>query len=181
MKKRSLLIGISGGIAAYKIIELIRLFKKNNIDIWTVSTKNALKFITPLTLRTITGNPHFYDMFSEENIYSMPHISLATIADIMLIAPATANIIGKISNGIADDLLSTLALSFRGKIFIAPAMNNYMYLNPIVQENIAHIKKFDKYSIIEPEKGSLACGEEGVGRLAEINKIFEIIMNEFKK
>ncbi len=180
MKK--VLIGISGGIAAYKTIELIRLLKKSSIDVWVITTDNALKFVTPLTLKTVSGNPVFSNMFEENSLYSMPHISLTDNSSLLAIVPATANIISKIANGIADDLLSTISLSFDKKILIAPAMNTKMYLNPIIQENIKKLKKYrDKYRFIEPEAGQLACGDTGVGRLADIKEIYNIITDELKK
>ena len=179
MKK--VLIGISGGIAAYKSIELIRKLKKADIDVWVIITKNGLQFVTPLTLKTISGNPVFSDMFAENSLYSMPHISLRENSDLFVIVPATANIISKISHGIADDLLSTIALSFDKKILIAPAMNTKMYQNPIIQENINKIKSFaDRYKIIEPDNGKLACGDYGIGRLADIDTIFKNITDELK-
>ncbi len=176
--KTKLLLGITGSIANYKACEIIRELKKKEIDIWVVMTKNATNFITPLTLKTLSENPVFIDMFAENSNFDMPHISLSEICKTMLIAPATANIIGKIANGIADDLLSTLALSFKRNIFIAPAMNTAMYKNPAVQENIKKLKQSEKIFIIEPEEGELACGDIGKGRLADVNKIVEIVLED---
>ena len=144
MKNQNILIGVSGGIAVYKTCELVRMFIKSNFNTHIVMTKNAAEFITPLTFKTLSANPVFIEMFTEaENEQlSMPHISLSEQCSIMVVAPATANIIGKMANGIADDLLSTLCLSFSGKIILAPAMNEKMYLNPIVQNNISKLKSY---------------------------------------
>ncbi len=177
-KKNSIIIGITGSIAAYKSCDVIRGLKKKSIDVYPIMTKNATKFITPLTIKTLADNPVYIDMFEENYKYSMPHISLSKICDTMLIAPATANIIGKIANGIADDLLSTIALSFDGTIFIAPAMNTKMYNNQFVQENINKIKKHKKIKIIEPDSGELACGDSGEGRLADVDKIVDVVLKD---
>lgn len=176
--KNKLLLGVTASIAAYKACEIVREFKKKDIDVYVVMTKNATKLVTPLTFKTLSENPVFVEMFAENSFYAIPHINLSEICKTMLIAPATANIIGKIANGIADDLLSTLALSFKRNIFIAPAMNSAMYENPVVQENIKKLKKLEKVFIIEPEEGELACGESGKGRLADINKIVKIVLKD---
>ena len=144
-------------------------------------TEHAKEFVTPLTFKTLSGNPVYTEMFSENRDSSMPHIQLSEMCSLMIIAPATANIIGKIANGIADDLLSTLCLSFSGKIILAPAMNDKMYLNPIVQDNLTKIKKYkDKYIILDHEKGDLVCGKQGLGRMTDIKNIFSSIKNEIK-
>ena len=142
MKKRSVLVGISGGIAVYKTCELVRLLVKSDFNVYVVMTEHAAEFVTPLTFKALSNNPVFINMFAENSETAMPHISLSEQSDIMVIAPATANITGKMANGIADDLLSTLCLSFPGKIILAPAMNEKMYLNPIVQENLTKLKSF---------------------------------------
>lgn len=181
MKKQSVLIGVSGGIAVYKTCELIRKLVKSGYNTHAVMTEHAARFVTALTFKTLSNNPVFIDMWDENNDPSMPHISLSEQCDIMVVAPATANIIGKIANGIADDLLSTLCLSFSGKIIIAPAMNEKMYLNPIVQENLAKLRKFkDKYIVLDAEKGELACGKKGIGRMTDIENIFRTIKNGIK-
>lgn len=178
MKKNKLLLGVTASIAAYKSCEIVREFKKRDIDVYTVMTKNATKLVTPLTFKTLSENPVFVEMFAENSFYTMPHINLTEICKTMLIAPATANIIGKIANGIADDLLSTLALSFKRNIFIAPAMNSAMYNNPVVQQNIKKLKELERIFVIEPEEGELACGEIGKGRLADINKIVKVVLKD---
>ncbi len=173
--RNKILLGVSASVAIYKSLELIRELSKHNIETQVIMTENATKLISPLLFETISGNPVFYDMFSPR-IYSMPHIDLSKSAKTFLIAPATANVISKIACGIADDLLTTTALSFPGKIFIAPAMNSHMYLNPVFQENLKKLARFDKYIIIEPEEGELACGEEGIGRLAALDKIVSTVL-----
>ncbi len=181
MNKHSILIGVSGGIAVYKTCELVRKLIKSDFKVHVVMTEHATEFVTPLTFKTLSNNPVFINMWEENNDPSMPHISLSDKCDIMIVAPATANIIGKITNGIADDLLSTLCLSFSGKIIIAPAMNEKMYLNPIVRENFSKLKKHkDKYIILDAEKGDLACGEKGLGRMTDIENIVKVIKNEIK-
>ncbi len=179
MKK--ILLGISGGIAAYKSCELVRSLVKNKYSVHVVMTKNAVKFIAPLTFKTLSSNPVFIEMFAENNDNVMPHISLSDMSDILVIVPATANIIGKIANGIADDLLSTLCLSFSGRILIAPAMNSNMYMNSIFQLNLSKLKEDKKkYVILGPEEGDLACGIKGMGRMISPDKILKAIENEVK-
>ena len=176
LKGKTIILGISGGIAAYKSAELIRLFKKEGAEVWVVMTKSAKEFVSPLTFETLSGNPVYSDMFLDSSIFnlqssiSMPHIDLAKRSDLFIVAPATANIIGKFANGIADDLLSTLYLSAISPVLIAPAMNNNMYANPVVQENIKKLKGFN-INFVEPGFGELACGDKGEGRLAELDTI----------
>ncbi len=175
----NILLGISGGIAAYKVPELIRLFGKQGATIKTVCTSNALQFVTPLTLETLSHNKVYADMFAPVEQYSTAHIALAEWADCMIVAPATANIIGKFANGIADDALSTTFLAFRKTVFIAPAMNTHMYAHPGVQSNI---KKLSEYGvqIIEPNEGELACGITGKGRMKEPVEIVRIVNDFFR-
>ncbi|MDD5067296.1 MAG: flavoprotein [bacterium] len=181
MKNKSIILGISGGIATYKVCDLARKLVKMDFTVHTVMTENAAQFVTPLTFKTLTGNPVFLRSFEETSRYSMPHISLSQIGRLMVLAPATANIIAKIAHGLADDLLSTLCLSFPHKIILAPSMNHHMYRNPVFQNNLALLRKYrDKYIIIDAEKGDLACGEEGEGRLADLQKIIRAVENEIK-
>ena len=176
LKGKTIILGISGGIAAYKSAELIRLFKKEGAEVWVVMTKSAKEFVSPLTFETLSGNPVYSDMFLDSSILniqssiSMPHIDLGKRCDLFIVAPATANIIGKFANGIADDLLSTLYLSVTSPVLIAPAMNNNMYANPVVQENIKKLKGFN-INFVEPGFGELACGDKGEGRLADLDVI----------
>ena len=170
--KKNILIGITGSIAAYKIPYLIRIFKKNNYNVKTIMTKNALNFITPLVLKTLTDNPVYIEEFNS-TYHDIEHINLIDWADVLLVAPATANIIGKAASGIADDLLSSTIVTALPQIPIifAPAMNTNMYNNQIVQENINKLKKFG-IEFVEPESGELACKAIGKGRLADLEYIF---------
>ena len=169
---KKIILGITGGIAAYKAIELARLFIKSGASVWPVMTKASANFITPLTLQTITGNPVALDMFDLTEESRISHIELAEKADIVVVAPATANIIGKAASGIADDLLTTVIMATRAPVLFAPAMNSNMYENKIVQTNIERLKKIG-CSFIGPEEGELACGYEGRGRLAPIEDIVD--------
>ncbi len=170
LKNKSILLGVTGGIAAYKSVDLIRRLKEEGATVNVIMTEAARYFITPLTLEVVSQNKVYSDLFTNPLI----HVTLPADADVMVIAPATANIIGKLARGIADDLLSTCLLSFKGKIIIAPAMNWRMYENPAVQENLKIILS---RGIIQvgPAKGSLACGEEGMGRMADISEIIDSI------
>lgn len=170
---KSILIGITGGIAAYKICELIRKFKKNGAKVRVICTPNALNFVTKLTLQNLSQNEVYVEEFDVKN-WKPEHISLADEADIMLIAPATANTISKIARGIADNLLTSVACAFSKKMIIAPAMNCNMWSNPAVQGNIK-ILKARGVEILEPESGFLACGYLGKGRLCSLEKIYEAV------
>ncbi|BCS81513.1 bifunctional phosphopantothenoylcysteine decarboxylase/phosphopantothenate--cysteine ligase CoaBC [Anaerocellum diazotrophicum] len=170
LKNKNILIGVCGGIAAYKVCDLIRLLKKNEANVKVVMTKNAQKFITPLTLQTLSQNKVYTDTFESEYFYDIEHISLTTWADILVVAPATANIIGKFANGIADDLLTTTFLAFDKPVLIVPAMNSNMFENAIVKQNIHKLKSVG-ISFVEPESGFLACGVYGKGRYPENQKI----------
>ena len=178
MQGKKVLIGISGGIAAYKSLTLIRLFRKSGWDVKVASTRNALSFVTPLTIETLSNNTLYVDMFDNPAERHTEHISLAQWADVMVVAPATANIIGKLANGIADDALSTTLLAFTKPVYIAPAMNENMYNHFSVQKNLKTLGQ-NSYRIINPESGALACNTEGVGRMAEPETIFERITNHF--
>ena len=179
---KTILIGITGGIAAYKICELIRMFKRQNANVRVICTPNALNFVTKLTLQNLSQNEVGVDEFEIPD-FKPEHISYADEADIMIIAPATANTIGKIANGICDNLLTSVVSAFKKPVIIAPAMNCNMWENPIIQENIQKLRSTG-YEIIEPESGFLACGYNGTGRLADLNKIFDKtaeIINSKKK
>lgn len=176
VRGKHIVIGVTGSIAGYKAADLASQLKQKGADIYAVMTKNAMEFIGPATFRALTGNPVLHELFPEENPFKATiHIGLSEWLDVLAIVPASANIIGKIANGIADDLLSTLVLSTNKPILIAPAMNEKMYLNKAVQDNIKTLKKRG-YHIIEPETGFLACGYTGKGRLAGTDKI----INEIK-
>lgn len=179
---KTILIGITGGIAAYKICELIRMYKRQNANVRVICTLNALNFVTKLTLQNLSQNEVGIDEFNIPD-YKPEHISYADEADIMVIAPATANTIGKIANGICDNLLTSVVCAFKKPILIAPAMNCNMWQNAAVKENIAKLQKYG-YEIIDPEAGFLACGTEGVGRLCSLDKIFDRtveVLNSKKK
>ncbi len=165
---KTVLIGISGGIAAYKICELIRMYKRANAEVLVVCTPNALNFVTKLTLENLSKNPVAVEEFNIEK-FNPEHISYADKADIMVIAPATANTISKIATGVCDNLLTSIACAFTKPMIIAPAMNCNMWENPIIQQNLSKLN----VEILEPESGYLACGYEGKGRLCSLDKIFD--------
>jgi phosphopantothenoylcysteine decarboxylase/phosphopantothenate--cysteine ligase len=176
--KKHIVIGITGGIAAYKSLSLIRLFKAAQFEVKVVATHNALQFVTKLTIETLSQSPLYVDSFESPNEYSVEHIALADWADVVIVAPATANIIGKFANGIADDALSTFLLAIKKPIFFAPAMNCNMYDHVAVQENISKLKSRG-IQFIEPKGGFLACGYEGKGRMEEPDNIFNIVLDSF--
>jgi len=179
-QNKTIILGVTGGIAAYKSVEIVRLFQKEKVDTHVVMTHNATQFISPLTLQTISGNPLYFELFSEADSVEALHISLAKKAQLLLIAPASANIISKFASGLADDLLSTLFLAFKGLVIIAPSMNEAMYNHPILQKNLKKLRELG-IIIIEPEEGALACGSEGKGRLASPDKIVSFCLDIFFK
>jgi len=174
LKGKNILLGVTGGIAAYKAVDIASRLVKLGAEVSVIMTKNATSLVQPLTFRYISRKPVFADMFAEPEDWQPEHIALADKADILVVAPATANTIGKLAHGIADDMLSTTAMAVRCPILVAPAMNCHMYDNPILQNNI-NILKSHGFEFIEPEYGLLACGYEGKGRLAEPEKIVERI------
>ena len=176
---KCVVIGVTGGIAVYKALDVISALRKKDIEVHVIMTESASKFVNPLTFQSISQNMVVTDMFAEPKAWEIQHISLAQKADLMLIAPATANVIGKISNGIADDMLSTTVMATKAKVLIAPAMNTNMYQNPIVQNNISKLKDFG-YKFIEPASGRLACGDIGIGKLADVNTIVERVIEELE-
>ena len=176
-KDKNILLGITGGIAAYKICTLIRDFKKNGANVKVVCTPNSLNFVTKLTLQNLSQNDIFVEEFDIKD-WKPEHISLADWADVMVIAPATANTISKIATGIADNLLTSIACAFSKQMFIAPAMNCHMWENPNVQENISKLKT-QGVEFIEPESGFLACGYLGKGRLCSLDKILNAVGEYF--
>ena len=179
---KTVLIGITGGIAAYKVCDLVRMFKKNGANVKVVLTDNALNFVTKLTLQTLSQNSVAVGQFDVEE-YKPEHISLADEADVFVIAPASANTISKLATGVCDNLLTSVACAFKQPIILAPAMNCNMWENKIVQENLDKLKE-SGYKILEPEEGFLACGYNGSGRLCLIEKIFEKtveVLNNKKK
>lgn len=177
-KNKKILIGITGGIATYKICSLINQLKRDGNEIKVIMTEAATKFVTPLTFQTLTNNPVYLDTFNVIDKTKVEHIDLADWCDVFVLAPATANTISKISLGIADNLLTTviMALPEKTPVIVAPAMNVHMWENPIIQKNISTLKEYkDKYIFIEPQEGKLACGYEGKGKLAKIEDIIEEI------
>lgn len=174
---KRILLGVCGGIAAYKSAELVRLLRKNGIDVRVVMTSSATSFITPLTFQALSGHPVHTQLLDAEQENAMGHINLARWADAIVIAPATANIIAKFSHGLADDLLSTLYLAAECPVYIAPAMNQAMWSKTITQENISYLQKCG-VQLIGPEAGEQACGEIGFGRMSEPEKILETLTRE---
>ena len=178
MKNREILIGVTGGIAAYKTAMLVSKLVQSGAGVSVVMTRSAIELVAPRTFEAISGRPVQVDMFAPDRIH--PHIELAQKADLFCIAPATANILAKAATGIADDLLSTILLSFDGPILMAPAMNTVMWEKPPVQRNIRQIQE-DGIILIGPESGYLSCGQIGVGRMSEPDVIFKAIQDQFGK
>jgi len=179
LQGKKIVVGVTGGIAAYKAVEVVSRLKKTGALVQVIMTKAATNFVTPLTFREISGNPTIVDMWAEPKNWNVEHIALANMADLFLVVPATANIIGKIANGIADDMLSTTIMATQAPVIFAPAMNSNMYLNPIVKNNVDTLANLG-YGFIEPESGMLACGVEGPGRLPEPAVIVEKVISIFQ-
>jgi len=178
--KKLIILGVTGGIACYKAVELVRLLIKEGFEVQVIMTRGAMQFVTPLTFQTISGRPVATETFSLTQESEIGHINLADSAELFVIAPATANLIGKVAAGLADDLLTTVLLATQAPVLIAPAMNIHMYENPLVQENIRKLRRIG-YHVMEPAEGYLACGYEGKGRLPEPEKIFENISKLLRK
>ena len=176
MKKKNIILGIAASIAIYKACDIIRGLLKANVCLSAVMTRNATHLMSPQVFSALIGGRVYWDEFASSSNWEIEHISLAKRADLVLIAPATANIIGKIANGIADDLLTTTVMATRALVVIAPAMNENMYKNKIVQANIQKLKGLG-FKFIGPMTGKLACGDVGVGHLAEV----EIIVKQVKR
>lgn len=178
MKDKRIVLGIGGGIAAYKCCELVRLLVREGANVDCVLTKAGAKFVTPLTLQTLSGNPVHTEMFDPIQEKEISHISLADRADVVLIAPATADLIAKIAGGICDDLVTTVVCATTAPVLLAPSMNAKMWANPITQRNCATLAEFG-YHFLEPAEGELACGYEGKGRLPEPTAIMETLRSFF--
>lgn len=178
LKDKNIVLGVTGGIAVYKAVDLVSRLKKQEARVSVIMTEAATKFVTPLTFQTLSLNPVYVDMFGEPKNYDVEHISLAERADLFVIAPATANTIGKIAYGIADNLLTTKVMATKAKVIFAPAMNTNMYLNPITQKNISYLKG-EGYEFIEPGVGRLACEVYGPGRMEEPENILQYIIDSF--
>lgn len=173
-KNLNIVVGITGGIASYKACGIVSYLKQQGANVDVIMTKNACQFITPLTLETLSKNKVIIDMFQRPDYIDVKHITLEKKADLFLIVPATANIIGKVANGIADDMLSTTILATKSPVIFSPAMNNVIYENPIVKDNLKKLKSYG-YKIIEPSIGHLACGYEAKGKLPKNEKIIEYL------
>lgn len=171
LQGKTVILGVSGGIAVYKVVELLRLLTKAGADVHVVMTKNAQEFVTPLTFQTLSGHPVHTELFNLYQEQEIDHISLADRADLFVLAPATANLIGKIAHGLADDLLTTSVMATKAPVLIAPAMNTNMYENPIYQRNEKSLVKLG-YHVLEPASGLLACGWAGMGKLPDPEVIF---------
>ena len=180
MDKKCVVLGVTGGIACYKALDVASMLRKKDVEVNVIMTKSATEFVTPLTFQSISQNRVVCDMFEEPKAWEIQHISLAKKADVLLVAPATANIIGKVVNGIADDMLSTTIMATKAKVIFAPAMNTNMYENKIVQENIQKLKSLG-YEFIEPASGRLACGDSGKGKLEKPEIIVDTVMCALEK
>ncbi|MBU3214147.1 bifunctional phosphopantothenoylcysteine decarboxylase/phosphopantothenate--cysteine ligase CoaBC [Clostridium estertheticum] len=174
---KTVVVGVTGGIAVYKALDVISRLKKENVDVHVIMTKAAIEFVNPISFQSLSQNMVIHDMFEEPKAWEIQHISLAKKADLFLVVPATANIIGKIANGIADDMITTTIMATKAPVIFAPAMNVNMYNNPILQSNIQKLKGFG-YEFIAPVSGRLACGDIGEGKLAQTEDIFEVIMSK---
>lgn len=177
LRGKNVVLAVTGSIAAYKIANLASMLKKLNADVTVLMTKNAVNFINPITFETLTGNKCLIDTFDRNFEYNVEHVSLAKKTDVVLVAPASANVIGKLANGIADDMLTTTVMACSCKKIVAPAMNTHMYENPIVQDNI---KKLQHYGmeVITPDTGYLACGDVGAGKMPSEQVLLEYILRE---
>ena len=177
LKGKTVLLGITGSIAAYKIAYLASALQKLHADVHVLMTENATNFINPITFETLTGNKCLVDTFDRNFQFQVEHVSIAKKADVVMIAPASANVIGKIANGLADDMLTTTVMACRCQKLFAPAMNTAMYENPIVQDNIRKLKHYG-YEVITPASGYLACGDTGAGKMPEPETLLEYILRE---
>ena len=180
LKDKTVVIGVSGGIAVYKTLDVISRLRKLGVNVYVIMTKSATEFVTPLSFQSLSQNYVVCDMFEDPKTWDVEHISLAKRADVFLIAPATANVIGKMANGISDDMLTTTVMATKAKVLIAPAMNTNMYENPIVQRNIGILKDLG-YNFVDPESGRLACGDTGKGKLASPETIVEEVVKLLSK
>lgn len=177
LQGKTVVLGVTGSIAAYKIASLASKLVKLHADVHVLMTQNATNFITPITFETLTGNKCLIDTFDRNFQFDVAHVSLAKKADVMLIAPASANVIGKIANGIADDMLTTTVMASTAPVLISPAMNTHMYENPIVQDNLQKLERFG-YKIIAPAVGMLACHDVGAGKMPEPEVLLDWILRE---
>ena len=180
LKGKTVLLGVTGSIAAYKIAYLASALKKLHAQVHVLMTQNATNFINPITFETLTGNKCLVDTFDRNFQFSVEHVSIAKQADVVMIAPASANVIGKLAHGIADDMLTTTIMACKCKKIVSPAMNTNMYENPIVQDNLAILQHYG-YEVIEPASGYLACGDTGAGKMPEPEILLDYILREIAK
>ena len=180
LQGKTVLLGVTGSIAAYKIANLASALKKLHAQVHVLMTKNATNFINPITFESLTGNKCLVDTFDRNFQFQVEHVSIAKQADVVMIAPASANVIGKLAHGIADDMLTTTIMACKCKKIISPAMNTNMYENPIVQDNLAILQHYG-YEVIEPASGYLACGDTGAGKMPEPEMLLEYILREIAK
>ena len=174
---KTVLLGVTGSIAAYKIAMLASALKKLDADVHVIMTKNAVNFINPITFESLTGNKCLVDTFDRNFQFQVEHVSIAKKADVVMLAPASANVIGKIAHGIADDMLTTTIMACKCHVFVAPAMNTNMYTNPILQDNLEILRKYG-YEVIKPASGYLACGDTGEGKMPEPEYLLSHIIRE---
>ena len=177
LKNKTVLLGVTGSIAAYKIANMASALKKLHADVHVLMTQNATNFINPITFESLTGNKCLVDTFDRNFQFQVEHVSIAKKADVVMIAPASANVIGKIAHGIADDMLTTTVMACKCPIYISPAMNTNMYENPILQDNMKILEKYG-YHIITPASGYLACGDTGAGKMPEPETLLQYIVQE---
>ena len=177
LQGKTVVLGVTGSIAAYKIASLVSMLVKLHADVHVIMTKNAVNFINPITFETLTGNKCLVDTFDRNFEFSVEHVSLGKAADVMLIAPASANVIGKLANGIADDMLTTTALACRAPIYVSPAMNTTMFEKPVVQDNLEKLRHYGM-KVIEPAKGYLACGDTGAGKMPNPEVLLNYILRQ---
>ncbi|HHY36263.1 MAG TPA: bifunctional phosphopantothenoylcysteine decarboxylase/phosphopantothenate--cysteine ligase CoaBC [Firmicutes bacterium] len=177
---KRVIVGITGGIAAYKAAEVVRGLCTRGIEVHVLMTEAATRFITPLTMQTLSGNPVVVDMFAEPRLWNVQHVAYARRADLVLVAPATASFIGRLAAGIADDMVCATILATKAPVVIAPAMNSQMYRHPAVQANLDRLRDMG-YHLIAPEEGELACGERGEGRLAEVARIIAEVLKHLER
>ena len=175
-KNKTVIICVNGGIAVYKALDIVSILKKHDIDIYVIMSKAATEFVNPLSFQALSQNAVITDMFEESKVWEIQHISLAKKADLIIVVPATANILGKVANGIADDMISTTIMATKAPVVFAPAMNTNMYNNPIVQNNISKLEEYG-YKFILPIEGRLACGDTGEGKLADSKFISNYVIS----
>lgn len=180
LKGKTVVLGVTGSIAAYKIANLASMLVKAHCDVHVIMTKNATNFINPITFETLTNHKCLVDTFDRNFEFQVEHVSLAQKADLMMIAPASANVIGKVAHGIADDMLTTTIMACSSKVIFSPAMNTHMYENPILQDNLKILKRYG-YEIVDPAVGYLACGDTGAGKMPEPETLYQYILRDLAR